>query len=50
MASIFSKFISYRKHLGNISWTINEKDINTQADLISEIESSWEQLSKKNYW
>ena len=45
MASVFSRFVSYRKHLKNISKKFKQKDNNTQADLISEIEIAWEQLN-----
>ena len=41
----YSPDLSLIKTFENISRTVKQKDINTKADLISEIENAWEQLN-----
>ena len=43
----YSPDFSPIKTFGNISRTVKKKDINTKADLISEIENAWEQLNQE---
>ena len=50
MDSIFSRFVSNRKHLRNMSRTVKQKNINTQADMISEIEKHMGVFKSRNYW
>ena len=48
--SPYSPDLSPIKTFGNISRTVKlKKDINTKADLISEIENAWEQLNQETF-
>ena len=47
MVSILSRFVFYKKYLGILDEQLNKKDMNTQTDLISEIENAWEKLSQE---
>ena len=43
----YSPDLSPIKTFGNMSRTVKQKNINTKADLISEIKNAWKQLNQE---